>query len=61
MKRHQVVLMPIFIRVFAGNSWGIPINAVDIALLAGTTAGAPFYPISALEANNSNAAISDQR
>ena len=45
---------------FSGNSWGIPENAVDIALLAGTT-GAPYDPISELEANNSNATISDQR
>lgn len=46
---------------FSGNSWGIPENAVDIALLAGTTTGVPYDPISELEANNSNATISDQR
>lgn len=28
--------------VFSGNSWGIPQNAVDIALLAGTVSGAPY-------------------
>lgn len=47
--------------VFSGNSWGLPANAVDIALLAGTTSGAPYDPLSALEASNSNANISDQR
>ncbi len=47
--------------LFSGNSWGIPENAVDIALLAGTTTGAPYDPLSALEASNSNATISDQR
>lgn len=46
---------------FSGNSWGIPENAVDIALLAGTTTGVPYDPISELETNNSNATISDQR
>lgn len=47
--------------LFSGNSWGIPENAVDIALLAGTQSGVPYDPISALEASNSSAAISDQR
>ena len=47
--------------VFSGNSWGLPANAVDIALLAGTTTGAPYDPLSALEASNSSASISDQR
>ena len=47
--------------LFSGNSWGIPENAVDIALLSGTHTGAPYDPLSALEANNSNATISDQR
>ena len=47
--------------LFSGNSWGIPANAVDIALLAGTPAGAPYDPLSALESSNSSAAISDQR
>ena len=46
---------------FSGNSWGSPENAVDIALLAGTTSGAPYDPIADLQANNSNANISDQR
>lgn len=46
---------------FSGNSWGIPENAVDIALLAGTTTGVPYDPISELEANNSSVTISDQR
>ena len=46
---------------FSGNSWGLPENAVDIALLAGTTTGVPYDPISELETNNSNATISDQR
>lgn len=27
--------------LFSGNSWGLPANAVDIALLAGTVSGAP--------------------
>lgn len=47
--------------VFSGNSWGIPENAVDIALLSGTITGAPYDPLSALEASNSSATISDQR
>lgn len=47
--------------VFSGNSWGIPENAVDIALLSGTITGAPYDPLSALEASNSTATISDQR
>lgn len=47
--------------LFSGNSWGIPENAVDIALLAGTQAGAPYDPLTALEASNSSATISDQR
>lgn len=40
---------------FSGNSWGIPGNAVDIALLAGTTTGTPYDPLSLLESNNSDA------
>ena len=40
---------------------GIPENAVDIALLAGTTTGAPYNPLTALQASNSSATISDQR
>lgn len=47
--------------VFSGNSWGLPENAVDIALLAGTASGAPYDPLSALEASNSSATVSDQR
>ncbi len=46
---------------FSGNSWGSPANAVDIALLSGTTSGVPYDSISNLQANNSNANISDQR
>ena len=46
---------------FSGNSWGIPQNAVDIALLSGTTSDAPYDPLSALEASNSDATVSDQR
>lgn len=57
--RGYVVDQAIFL--FSGNSWGIPENAVDIALLAGTTTGAPYDPLSALQASNSNATISDQR
>ena len=57
--RGYVVDRAIFL--FSGNSWGIPENAVDIALLSGTQTGAPYDPLSALEANNSNATISDQR
>lgn len=30
--------------LFSGNSWGLPANAVDIALLAGTPSGAPYDP-----------------
>ncbi len=47
--------------VFSGNSWGIPENAVDIALLAGTPTGAPYDPTTDLANNNSDATISDQR
>ena len=47
--------------VFSSNLWGIPENAVDIALLAGTTTGTPYDPLSELQASNSNATISDQR
>ncbi len=47
--------------LFSGNSWGIPENAVDIALLAGTKTGDPYDPLSELIASNSNATISDQR
>ena len=47
--------------VFSGNSWGLPANAVDIALLQGTSQGAPYDPLTDLEASNSNANISDQR
>ncbi|WP_243115296.1 right-handed parallel beta-helix repeat-containing protein [Mobilisporobacter senegalensis] len=47
--------------VFSGNSWGIPENAVDIALLAGTITGAPYDPLLDLSSNNSAATISDQR
>ena len=57
--RGYVVDRAIFL--FSGNSWGIPENAVDIALLAGTTTGSPYDPLSALEASNSSATISDQR
>lgn len=57
--RGYVVDRAIFL--FSGNSWGIPENAVDIALLAGTISGAPYDPLSALEASNSSATISDQR
>ena len=47
--------------LFSGNSWGIPENAVDIALLAGTPSGAPYDPTTALSEYNSQANISDQR
>ena len=57
--RGFVVDQAIFL--FSGNSWGIPENAVDIALLSGTITGAPYDPLSALEASNSDATISDQR
>ena len=46
---------------FSGNSWGESANAVDIALLAGTTSGVPYNSITQLQNNNSNANISDQR
>ena len=57
--RGYVVDQAIFL--FSGNSWGIPENAVDIALLSGTVSGAPYDPLSALEASNSSATVSDQR
>lgn len=47
--------------VFSNNSWGIPQNAVDIALLVGTPTGPPYDPLTALSAYNSSAVISDQR
>ena len=46
---------------FSGNSWGEPENAVDIALLSGTTSGVPYASVADLQQNNSNANISDQR
>lgn len=57
--RGYVVDRAIF--VFSGNSWGLPANAVDIALLSGTLVGAPYDPLTALEASNSSATVSDQR
>ena len=57
--RGYVVDRAVFL--FSGNSWGIPQNVVDIALLSGTKTGAPYDPFSALEASNSSATISDQR
>ena len=57
--RGYVVDQAVF--VFSGNSWGLPANAVDIALLAGTVQGAPYDPLTALEASNSSATVSDQR
>ena len=47
--------------LFSGNSWGIPENAVDIALLSGTVTEPPYDPLSALINSNSQATISDQR
>lgn len=47
--------------LFSGNSWGIPENAVDIALLSGTASGAPYDPITTLAQYNAEANISDQR
>ena len=47
--------------LFSGNSWGLSQNAVDIALLSGTTTGAPYDPTNLLSAYNSDANISDQR
>ncbi|WP_434751325.1 collagen-like triple helix repeat-containing protein [Paenibacillus amylolyticus] len=49
------------IMVFSGNSWGSPVNAVDIALLVGTITGPPFDPLTDLSANNSSATIQDSR
>lgn len=57
--RGYVVDRAIFL--FSGNSWGLPANAVDIALLSGKLTGAPYDPLSALEASNSSATVSDQR
>jgi hypothetical protein len=47
--------------VFSGNSWATPLNAVDIALLVGTTTGVPYDDLSELSNSNSAATISDQR
>lgn len=47
--------------VFSGNSWGVPQNATDIALLEGTISGPPYDPITELSANNNSASIEDQR
>jgi len=47
--------------VFSGNSWGIPENAVDIALIPGTVVGPPYDPLTVLAENNSNASIQDTR
>lgn len=46
---------------FSGNSWGDPENAIDIALLNGTTSGVPYSSVAELQQNNSNANVSDQR
>lgn len=46
---------------FSGNSWGETENAVDIALLSGTTSGVPYSSVTDLQNNNSVATISDQR
>lgn len=46
---------------FSGNSWGSPANAVDIALLSGTTSGVPYDSVPGLQASNSSANVSDQR
>ena len=47
--------------LLSGNSWGLPANAVDIALLAGTPNGAPYDPVADLSKYNSSANVSDQR
>jgi hypothetical protein len=47
--------------VLSANSWGLPINEVDIALFLGTTTGAPYDPIVTLSLYNNGANISDQR
>ena len=47
--------------IFSGNSWGSPENAVDIALLVGTTMGPPYDNLPELINSNSVATISDQR
>ncbi|QAY68555.1 hypothetical protein ET464_15670 [Paenibacillus protaetiae] len=57
--RGYVVDRAIF--VFSGNSWGIPENATDIALLVGTVTGPPYDPLTELSANNNQAAIEDNR
>lgn len=57
--RGWVVDRAIFI--FSDNSWGIPQNAVDIALLVGTPTGAPYDPTTVLSQYNNSATISDQR
>lgn len=44
---------------FNGNTWGN--NAFDIAILNGTSLGAPYDPLEDLVANNGGASISDQR
>lgn len=46
---------------FSGNSWGSSENAVDIALLSGTTSEIPYDSVTDLENNNSSATVSDQR
>jgi len=47
--------------VFSGNSWGIPENAVDIALLEDSISGPPYDPLTSLSVSNSNANIQDNR
>lgn len=46
---------------FSGNSWGEPANAVDIALLSGTTSGVPYNSLTDLKNNNAQANVEDQR
>ena len=47
--------------VFSGNSWATPLNAADIVLLPGTTAGVPYDNLTELSASNSAASIDDKR
>jgi len=47
--------------VISENSWGMPVNEVDIALFPNAPTGAPYDPLTNLSNYNNSAVIQDQR
>ncbi|MBD2860433.1 collagen-like triple helix repeat-containing protein [Paenibacillus sp. IB182363] len=47
--------------VISENSWGMPVNEVDISLFANVPTGAPYDPLSNLSTYNNGAFIEDNR